>query len=504
MESNRNVFENLMNIGGEKIRAMIATLDTVLDVKKKKQEYNELKKYFRDYKNGTIKLETDEDRKTYSEKPSEYFRLQKDIKENVDDKLQGLQNSSEAELTKEHKRLSVFLHNSDYIKWAKEKLAESETAKKKYEKVAEEKNKFDKQDGKELEELRSELNGYMDGTKEIENDEEYNKKFSRFRELDRKKRRIEKGIKAVQSEIESISDKDIEKAEKIIKITTDENNWDMLMETSLDSLLNEPQKPEEKKGEELEQKGPEENDKPEQKPAEKKTDEKETGEKPRMVEIQNGRIKPLEPEPRQKPEASPAPKVAPKQEPKADKPVFKDEEEHSENLDYYLEEVNWKENLKRFPSDIINLIKDVREASKAGKQARKENFIKEYMEENGKKPSRMKVFIATHKSLNKIAEFFKEVGKASQSLTPEEQEAGKVAMKKGFTFRSSREEEEKYDKEHKTGSFQDRRNTFVNRDDIATDVTPELREFEDISSNSRGESEPEAPANTEPDKDDAR
>ena len=86
MESNRNVFENLMNIGDEKIRSMIATLDTVLDVKKKKQEYNELKKYFRDYKNGTIKLETDEDRKTYSEKLSEYFRLQKDIKENVDDK----------------------------------------------------------------------------------------------------------------------------------------------------------------------------------------------------------------------------------------------------------------------------------------------------------------------------------------------------------------------------------------------------------------------------------
>ena len=282
------------------------------------------------------------------------------------------------------------------------------------------------------------------------------------------------------------------------------------METSLDSLLNEQTKPEEKSKGKKSEKKPEEkpkadkkpDDKQDKKPADKNPDEKaqenkpkqETG--PKIVEIQNGQAKPLTPEAGEKPEAGA--KTEP--ETKAEKPVFKDEEEHSDLIDPY-EEWNWKEYLKNLPSDIINLIKEVRETRKTVKKQRKEEFIKEYREENGKEPSRMAVFIGTHKRISKIAEFFKEAQKASQSLTPEEQE---TVMKKGFTFKSSREAEEQYDRDHTPGSFKDRREAFVNRDDIASDVTPEPQEFEDISSNSRDSAEPEVSAHTEASQDDAR
>lgn len=497
MGSNRDVFANLMNVEDKEIRRMISAIDTVLDVRQMKQEYSELKKYFRDYKNGIIKLESDEDRKAHSDKLSEYLRLQREIKGNNDETLQTLQNAPEESLIREHKRLSVFYRNFDHIKWAEEKLAEKENAKKRYEEAEEEKSKFADEE-KELKSLKRELREYKNGQRKIEDRQEYGEKLSRFLELDRKKKEIDKNIKDAQSGIESISDKDIEKAEKIIEITTDENNWDMLMQTSLDSLLNEPQKPEEKKPEEKkreekkskekksEEKKSEEKKREEKKPKEKKSEEKDPEAKPRMSEIQNGQVKPLN----QEISVNSAPNAGANQEPKADKPICSDTEEpHLKNSDYYLEEVDWKENLKRLPSDIINLIKDVR----AAKKEEKERFIKEYKEENGKRPSRLKVFLNGHKRINKVVEFFKSVVEASQSLTPEEQQYG--AIKYGYAFKNDRENAQNSIEVPTPSAFKERQEAFKGRVDV--DITPEPKGFEDISSNPKDNAKPEVAVHTE-------
>lgn len=505
---NKNVFADLMNVSDEKIHKMIGELDTVFDVKEMKQEYSELKEHFRAYKRGEFKLESDEDKRAYSEKLSEYLRLQRAIKENEQEEHKEILATPYEELIKEHKRLSVFYINSDYIRWADEKLVASEEARKKYEKVVKEKEQF-AEEGKELRELKRQLRVHKNGEIELEN-KEYSEKLSRFLELNMKKKRIDKDAKDVQNELEGISDEEIEKAYQIMKIVTDENNWDILMETPLESLLNEPEKLDgkqegKKADEELEDKESEykkekktANEKQKGEPQDNKP-KQETG--PRIVEMQNGQAKSLNPEtnaqnPQQSQDQQQAPKV--------EKPVFKDEEEHSDLIDPYGE-WNWKEYLKNLPSDVINLIKEVRETKKVEKQERKERFIKEYEEKNGKKPNGIQIFIGTHKRINKMAEFFKEVGKASQRLTPEEQEAGKTILKRGFSFKSDREKEENHPEAPIPGSFKDRRDAFINRDDIASDIQPEqIIEFEDISSNSKDNEEVQVATDTENSQDDAR
>lgn len=229
-----NVFEDLMKMSDDEVRDKIENMQDELDIRGMNSEYNELKQYFRKYKKGEHKLESDEDKKEHNDKLSRYFKLQKEIREEqiIDGEFKDM---SDKNLEDECKRLSVFYVNSEYIKWAKEKIEENEAKIEERDEAKKEKAEFEPE-GEELREIKKEIMQHKSGEKTLE-PKELGEKMSRYLELNAKKKRIDKKLKDAQNSLDSIEDKEIKKAIKIMEIVSDKSNWDKLMDTPLDNLL---------------------------------------------------------------------------------------------------------------------------------------------------------------------------------------------------------------------------------------------------------------------------
>lgn len=238
-----NVFEDLMKMSDDEVRDKIENMQDELDIRGMNSEYNELKQYFRKYKKGEHKLESDEDKKEHNDKLSRYFKLQKEIREEqiIDGEFKDM---SDKNLEDECKRLSVFYVNSEYIKWAKEKIEENEAKIEERDEAKKEKAEFEPE-GEELREIKKEIMQHKSGEKTLE-PKELGEKMSRYLELNAKKKRIDKKLKDAQNSLDSIEDKEIKKAIKIMEIVSDKSNWDKLMDTPLDNLLDKDETPKDK------------------------------------------------------------------------------------------------------------------------------------------------------------------------------------------------------------------------------------------------------------------